>query len=38
MPCFKTFREIHPCSSISNDEIARARPDMNIKVAAYVKA
>ena len=25
-------------SSISNDEIAGARPDMNIKVAAYVKA
>ena len=26
------------CSSIFNDEIAGARPDMNIKVAAYVKA
>ena len=25
------------CSSISNDEIARARPGLNIKVAAYVK-
>ena len=25
-------------SSISNDEIAGARPDVNIKVSAYVKA
>ena len=26
------------CSSVSNDDIAGARPDMNIKVTAYVKA
>ena len=26
------------CSSISNYEIAGGRPDMNIKVAVYVKA
>ena len=26
------------CLSISNDEIAGARPEMNIKVAASVKA
>ena len=26
------------CSSISNDEVAGARPDVNIKVTAYVKA
>ena len=26
------------CSPISNDGIARARPNMNIKVAAYIMA
>ena len=35
--CPKHIRETHSCSSIPNDEIAGVHPDMNIKVAAYIK-